>query len=233
MNPVPWPSKITPSIVIDGHEIKVAMETHLPKGLLFQNFLTDAECDELIQLAQNGFTRSTAINRDTGVAETFDSRTSDGTYFAKAEYPLVERIERRIEKLLNWPGNRTEGLQMLRYPVGTEYKPHNDYFDPQLTGSKTIIDNGGQRCGTLLMYLETPEEGGDTFFPASNIRVHAQKGNAFLFTYYEPTIRTLTLHAGSPVIKGMKYVSTAWFKQMNQPVAPPGIKPGDLQVQQP
>ena len=41
--------------------------------------------------------------------------------------------------LLAWPVENGEGLQVLRYGVGAEYKPHYDYFDPVHTGTPTIL----------------------------------------------------------------------------------------------
>jgi hypothetical protein len=40
---------------------------------------------------------------------------------------------------------------------GAEYKPHYDYFDPGEPGTPTILKRGGQRVGTLVMYLNEPE----------------------------------------------------------------------------
>jgi prolyl 4-hydroxylase len=48
---------------------------------------------------------------------------------------VVERIERRIAALLRWPVDHGEGLQVLRYRPGAEYRPHHDYFDPEHPGT--------------------------------------------------------------------------------------------------
>jgi prolyl 4-hydroxylase len=31
---------------------------------------------------------------------------------------------------VNWPVENGEGIQVLHYRPGAEYKPHYDYFDP-------------------------------------------------------------------------------------------------------
>jgi prolyl 4-hydroxylase len=77
----------------------------------------------------------------------------------------VKTIEARIARLVNWPLENGEGLQVLQYVPGTEYKPHYDYFDPAEPGTPTILKRGGQRVGTLVMYLNEPEKGGGTTFP--------------------------------------------------------------------
>ena len=71
-----------------------------------------------------------------------------------ARTPLVARIEARIAALLRWPVENGEGLQILRYRPGEEYKPHYDYFDPAQPGAAAILARGGQRLASLVMYLE-------------------------------------------------------------------------------
>ena len=80
-------------------------------------------------------------------------RTSDGTKFKREETPLVARIEARIARLVQWPQAHAEGLQIMYYRPGAEYKPHYDYFDPALPGTSTLTRNGGQRVASLVMYL--------------------------------------------------------------------------------
>src|SRR3546814_8509572 len=80
---------------------------------------------------------------------------------------LVSRIEARIARLLDWPVENGEAIQILRYGVGAQYKPHHDYFDPDWSGSAGPLKRGGQRVASLVMYLNTPERGGTTTFPRS------------------------------------------------------------------
>lgn len=48
---------------------------------------------------------------------------------------------------------------MLHYQNGQKYEPHFDYFHDAVN---TAPDRGGQRVLTMLMYLTTPDEGGET-----------------------------------------------------------------------
>ena len=66
-----------------------------------------------------------------------------------------------------------EGLQVLRYVDGQKYEPHYDYFHDAVN---TKIENGGQRVVTLLMYLSTPKEGGETVFPDADRKVRVLEG---------------------------------------------------------
>ena len=87
------------------------------------------------------------------------------------------------------------------------------YFDPAEPGTPTIVRRGGQRVGTLVMYLNTPEKGGGTIFPDVQVEVAPQRGNAVFFSYERPDPSTRTLHGGAPVIAGDKWIATKWLRE--------------------
>ncbi|MEK8029830.1 2OG-Fe(II) oxygenase [Ideonella sp. DXS29W] len=211
--PEPSLSDSPSTIVVDGHEIRVLMSMALPRVVVFGGVLTHAECDELVALSRQRLTRSETVVNETGGSEVNTARTSEGMFFTRGENPLCQRIERRIAALLNWPMQNGEGLQVLRYRPGAEYKPHHDYFDPVHSGTPTILSRGGQRVGTLVMYLNTPEKGGGTTFPDVGVEVAPIKGNAVFFSYHAPHPSTKTLHGGAPVIAGEKWVATKWLRE--------------------
>ncbi len=126
---------------------------------------------------------------------------------------MVARLEARIAKLLNWPVENGEGLQVLHYQPGAEYKPHYDYFDPNEPGTPTILKRGGQRVATVIVYLGEPEKGGGTTFPNVNLVVAPKRGNAVFFSYDKPHPSTLSLHGGAPVIAGEKWIATKWLRE--------------------
>ena len=106
-----------------------------------------------------------------------------------------------------------EGLQVLHYRPGAEYRPHHDYFDPKHGGTAAVLARGGQRVGTLVMYLNTPARGGATTFPDVALEVAAIKGNAVFFSYDRAHASTRTLHGGGPVVEGEKWVATKWLRE--------------------
>lgn len=183
-----------------------------PNVIVFGNLLSPEECDELIELASPKLVRSMTVDNQTGGDEVNVARTSDGMFFTRAENPLVERVERRLADLLKWPFENGEGLQILRYRHGAQYVPHYDYFDPAQPGTPKILVRGGQRVGTIVMYLRTPERGGATIFPDIGLQVAPIKGSAVFFTYDRPHPDTKTLHGGMPVTLGEKYVATKWMR---------------------
>lgn len=200
-------------IVVEGHAVEVVMTLRLPRVVLFGRLLTDQECDGLMAQAAPRLARSETVDTATGDSEVHAARTSDGMFFERGETPLIDRIERRIAALVNWPLDRGEGLQILRYGPGAQYKPHNDYFDPEQPGTPRILERGGQRVGTLVMYLNTPERGGATVFPDAGLEVAPVRGSAVFFSYDRPHPVTKTLHGGAPVLAGEKWVATKWLRQ--------------------
>ncbi len=213
--PVPGPdlSLAPPSIVIDGHEVHIVASMRNPRVIVFGNLISPDECDALIELSRPRVARSETVVTSTGSSEVNVARTSDGMFFGRGENPVCARIEARIAALVGWPEENGEGLQILRYRPGAEYKPHYDYFDPAQAGTPTILKRGGQRVATLVCYLNTPEAGGATTFPDVNLEVAPVKGNAVFFSYDRPHPMTRTLHGGSPVLRGEKWVATKWLRE--------------------
>jgi prolyl 4-hydroxylase len=197
----------------DGHEVRVLAHMKSPRVIVFGGLLTDAECEGLMVLAQARLTRSETVDNATGGNELNPGRTSDGMFFDRGEKPLIAKIEQRISELLNWPLNHGEGLQILRYRPGAEYRPHHDYFDPAHPGSARILERGGQRLATLVMYLNTPQSGGATIFPETGFEVAPLRGNAVFFSYERAHVSTRTLHGGAPVVAGEKWVATKWLRE--------------------
>ncbi len=131
--------------------------------------------------------------------------------FSKKECTL----DRRISEVMNWPIENGEGLQILNYKVGAEYRPHFDYFSEDESGSKHHLGKGGQRVSTLVVYLCNVEAGGETTFPAIGLTIKPKIGSAVYFEYCNSLgqVDPLTLHGGAPVLKGEKWIVTKWKRQ--------------------
>ena len=196
-----------------GHSVQILASLQTPRLVVFGSLLSHTECDELVAFAQARLARSETVQVSTGGSEVNTSRTSDGMFFTRGENPLCARIEARIAALLNWPSENGEGLQILRYRPGAEYKPHYDYFDPAQPGTPEILKRGGQRVASLVMYLSSPQRGGATVFPEANLDVSPVKGNAVFFSYHRAHPVTRTLHGGAEVLEGEKWVATKWLRQ--------------------
>ena len=200
-------------LLADGHPVQVVFALRQPRVIHFGGLLTEDECDALVDLARPRLSRSETVDTATGGSEVNAARTSDGMFFVRGETPLIQRIERRIAALLAWPVERGEGLQILHYRPGAEYRPHYDYFDPSQPGTTAVLARGGQRVGTLVMYLNDPLAGGATTFPDIGLEVAPVKGHGVFFAYDRPHPSTQTLHGGAPVRAGEKWVATKWLRE--------------------
>ncbi len=210
--PAPALDAATPTLAAGDREVAVLATLREPRVVVFGDLLAEDECAALIDLARQRLARSETVVESDGASAVNEARTSEGMFFERGENPLVGRIEARLAALLDWPVENGEGLQILRYRPGAEYKPHYDYFDPAQPGTASILRRGGQRLATLVMYLNTPARGGATTFPDAGFEVMPVRGNAVFFSYALPLPSTRTLHGGAPVLEGEKWVATKWLR---------------------
>jgi prolyl 4-hydroxylase len=198
-------------ISTSDRDIKVLMKMVKPYILYVENLLNSEECDELIKISNPRLTPSQVYDPVTGVKKEVPGRTSSGAYFHLNENPLVTSIEKRIAEFTNIPVSHGEDLQVLHYKKGEEYKQHYDYFPV----NKLDAAKGGQRVGTVLMYLNDVESGGETIFPKIGLSVTPKKGTAIYFHYgnSKGQVDRLSLHSSIPVITGEKWVATKWIRQ--------------------
>ncbi len=213
--PVPTPAVHESPLYIDAGDRTVSVLSVMsdPHIVVFGNVLSDEECDGLIEGAKPRMARSLTVATQTGGEELNADRTSNGMFYARAENELIARIERRLAHLVDWPLDNGEGLQILHYRPGAEYKPHYDYFDPHEPGTPTILKRGGQRVATIIMYLHEPGKGGGTVFPDVKLEVAPKRGNAVFFSYSRAHPSSKSLHGGTPVIEGEKWVATKWLRE--------------------
>lgn len=195
---------IQSSYEVDGKTIKAEVLNEEPLIMKLHNVLTDEECEKLIENARDRLHRSRLANK-----EISNIRTSSGMFFEENENPFINEIERRIAKIMNLPIEHVEGLQVLHYEPGQQFKAHFDYFGDNHPSSHN------NRISTLVLYLNDVEKGGETTFPRLNISCKPNKGDAVYFEYFyqNKELNELTLHSGDPVIKGEKWVATQWMRK--------------------
>ncbi|OAS87806.1 MULTISPECIES: 2OG-Fe(II) oxygenase [Metabacillus] len=192
-------------IKLKDREIDIVTRLEKPLVLVLGNVLSNQECDELIQLSKDKVQRS----KIGAAREVNNIRTSSSMFFEESENELVHQIEMRISDIMGLSIEYAEGLQILKYLPGQEYKAHHDYFASTSRASKN------NRISTLIMYLNDVEEGGETYFPKLGFSVSPKKGMAVYFEYFykNTELNDLTLHGGAPVVKGEKWVATQWMRK--------------------
>lgn len=202
-------------LFLDGGDRQVAVLGNVqnPAITILGGLLSDEECDALIEAARPAMKRSAVLDMATGASQVTEVRTSNGMFFQRGQNEVVARVEARLARLCGWPVENGEGIQILQYGPGAEYRPHYDYFDPREPGTATILQRGGHRVATVVMYLSEPARGGGTVFPDIGLEVGPRRGNAVFFSYDVPHPDSKTLHGGAPVQEGEKWIATKWLRE--------------------
>lgn len=191
-------------IKTEDRDIQIIAKMEEPLIVVLGNVLSHEECDELIQLSKDRVERSKIGN-----TRTVDGLRTSSSVFLEESHDVVTRVEKRVSQIMNIPVEHGEGLQILNYKPGQEYKAHFDFF----SASARPVKN--PRISTLVMYLNDVEEGGETYFPKLNLSVSPQKGMAVYFEYFydNQELNDLTLHGGAPVVIGDKWAATQWMRR--------------------
>lgn len=195
-----------------------------PWVITFDNFLTEDECDKMIQL---GYKHEFKRSKDVGELNfdgSFDGkestgRTSENAWCSHKEGcrsdEVAQRIHQRLGNVTGIPADNSEDLQLLKYEVGQFYNTHHDYIDHQRDRQC------GPRILTFFLYLSDVEEGGGTNFPDLDppITIYPKKGRALLWPSVidsDPLEKDgRTRHQALPVEKGTKFAANAWIHQFD------------------
>ncbi|GLS27236.1 2OG-Fe(II) oxygenase [Marinibactrum halimedae] len=117
-------------------------------------------------------------------------------------------------------------IQGQYYEVGQEFKPHTDFFEEHEIDQHGAVM--GQRTFTVMIYLNTVEEGGETEFPRLNAKFAPKCGTAVIWSslYSDGAPNINSLHHAHPVKKGYKAVITKWFRSSSRitPAPPMFVK---------
>lgn len=190
------------------------------QSLIMPQFLTQQQCDELIELGRPTIKRSTSYTIADGNESVSDHRTSEHTFLYRDMNPLVSSIAQMVAYQTAFPVENQEGIQIAHYVPGTYFKPHFDYFDPRFAGAKKTLDRGGQRVVTFMVYLNTIPEGfgGETHFDLCGVSVRPEMGKACMWynLYPDRAVNPFTRHEGrTPKEPYEKWIATIWVRERN------------------
>lgn len=177
------------------------------------------ECAELIALIEQDLTPSTLLGRQ----DDPEFRTSHSCN-VRPDDPLVQKIEAKIHGIVGIQPELGETVQGQRYRVGQQFKPHYDFFSPSEPYWPSQQATGGQRTWTAMLFLNEPEAGGHTDFTEVNVSVRPRAGNLLVWNNLTPDgeLNVKSMHQGSPVVAGVKYVITKWYRERPWQPLPPG-----------
>lgn len=179
--------------------------------ILVQNIVTPSECQKIIEMAEPNFSRSTVVAEDS----VHQSRTSDTAWLSKDD-PLVRKIIQKAMELTGKPFENCEDMQVVRYKPGTYYRAHHDSCCDDNNFCTEFEAKGGQRVGTLLLYLNDEFTEGQTHFPDLDLKMTAPPGSGIFFRPLgtnDNRCHPNALHAGLPIKSGTKYVCNIWVRE--------------------
>jgi prolyl 4-hydroxylase len=119
-----------------------------------------------------------------------------------------------VAALTGIPADCHEPPQIARYQAGQFYLAHFDAFDVTTASGNECVATGGQRIGTVLVYLNSVPQGGATYFPRLELRSQPVQGTALIFfpCSLEADLDPLTLHAAETA-QDEKWVCQIWIRQ--------------------
>jgi prolyl 4-hydroxylase len=128
--------------------------------------------------------------------------------------PFVIKIQRRIDDLLGIDPSYGETIQGQRYLPGQQFQQHTDWFPVNTPYWVQERGRGGQRSFTAMAFLNRVEEGGTTDFPSLGLRIEPRPGALLIWNNADENgvPNPWTLHAGMPVVRGVKYIFTKWYR---------------------
>ena len=185
-----------------------------PRVSVIDRLFSADECRLLIASAQPHLHPSQTADPITGVPHTLQVRTSSEASFD----PVMESGALRLAQLrmacaagIDLP--HAEQLTVLRYEPGQQYRPHRDYLPPGTL--QMDRPHAGNRVRTICVYLNAVEAGGATEFPVPGLSIEPMPGRAVVFDNLKPdgSPEPDSLHAGTPVQAGEKWLATLWIRQ--------------------
>ena len=173
------------------------------------DFMTPAECQKMIEMIDQVARPSTTF--DVGYGDEY--RTS---YSGDVDCydPFIRKISRRLDDLLGLEPEWGETIQGQRYLPGQKFGPHCDWFFTEEAYWQTEKDRGGQRSWTAMVYLNPVEAGGSTDFTEIGLSVTPKPGAVLMWNNAnrEGVPTRWTMHSGTAVEAGVKYIITKWYR---------------------
>lgn len=178
------------------------------------DFLSGEECARMIALIDSCAQPSTVYDLDysSGYRTSFSGDVDHGD-------PFVKKVNRRIDDLLGLEPGWGEAIQGQRYMPGQEFQPHCDWFHYDTAYWHIEMPRGGQRAYTAMVFLNEVEEGGTTDFTELDMVITPKPGVLLAWNNADPqgVPSEMTMHAGRPVVRGVKYIVTKWYRTKDWP----------------
>ena len=176
-----------------------------------KGFLSKNECQALVEMIEANNVRSSVVVGGTNRSGVSETRTSSTSNLAPND-PTVKSIHQKIANNLGLDIKKGEDLQGQKYEVGQFFKEHNDYFSGDAYDKHCL--SSGNRTFTFMIYLNDDFEGGGTSFPKLGKTIKPELGKAVVWqNTIEGEPQPETMHEGTTITKGVKYIITSWWRE--------------------
>jgi prolyl 4-hydroxylase len=188
-----------------------------PAIAMIEGLATPAMCRWLIARGGGRLAPGRVGDYSTGQWINDPIRTGLAAGFGLADTDVVlVMTQKRLELASGLRVIQQEAPHVLSYEVGQEYKAHFDFLVPGEPAFQHILDAMGQRVATCLTWLNDDYEGGETAFPKIDWKHKGKAGDSMLFLNVRSSDRKpdpMTLHAGTPVTQGRKWLLSQWVQR--------------------
>jgi prolyl 4-hydroxylase len=138
-------------------------------------------------------------------------RVSESTYeewFSDRLRKEVRLIEERLAAVFGIRPEQCEQWQATRYHPGGTFEYHFD-------AGYWAHEPAGERDRTVLIYLQSPIEGGSTCFRELDLEIQPHAGRLVVWNNLLPNGERdpASIHAAAPVVRGMKTVLVTWTRE--------------------
>jgi prolyl 4-hydroxylase len=173
-------------------------------------FLDPATCREMCSKIDEGSYPSPLYDK-----EKFEDVRTSYSCNLNAYDPLIVDIDGRVASLLGMDQAHGEPLQGQRYQEGQRFREHADFFYVDEPYWAEYEPHGGQRTWTAMIYLNEPQASGATRFKLLDFQVEPKVGRILIWNNMalDGSPNPWTLHEGTPVDQGTKYIVTKWYRE--------------------
>lgn len=183
------------------------------------DFVTEDECNVLIEHGRSRLTRATVAAEDGSSVLSEARKANQASYNLHKQHPESDPLWNLFQRILgitnyhagmNLKPPGQEDFTIIQYDVNDQYMQHCD----GTCDNSMHIPTG--RVATAVLYCQAAVRGGATSFTKANVFVKPKVGTATFFSYMGPDGRMddgYTEHSGCPVLEGEKWITVVWMRE--------------------
>ncbi|KAK7273099.1 hypothetical protein RIF29_14145 [Crotalaria pallida] len=180
-----------------------------PRAFLYKGFLSEKECDHLINLARDSLQKSMVADDETGESKLSEVRTSTGMFLSKAQglesqksftsaHYHIAYVYSASTAIKRWASSQCKRDEIVSdieariaawtflpiengEPIQVLRYERGQKYEPHVDYFVDKINQkiAGHRMATVLLYLSNVEKGGETVFPFSESRLSQAKDESW------------------------------------------------------